>query len=314
MTTQLDNASEHYQAPSTRTLAKLAHLIDHFAANEGNTDLVIPQLQVLKVSEITDIQSYRQTTPGICLVAQGAKTVWLSHQTFNYDATQMVAYAAEVPIKAQISQASADRPFLCLVINFDYKQLARLIARVFPHGLTSKVATQPFYLTPSNEKLAECAVRLLQTLAEEDDPEFLAPLIIEEIIIRLLRSPSGPAIAQIAVRDSHTQKVAKAIDWLKHNFEKPIKVNELANIAGMSPSSFHSHFKTVTSMSPLQYQKALRLYEARHIITTQQVDVSSTCYQVGYASVSQFSREYTREFGLSPTKDMNKFKMQTSAS
>lgn len=314
MTSQFEHINENIQGPTTRTLAKLAHLIDHFATQEGNTELALEQLQVLKVSQITDIQSYRQTTPGICLVAQGAKTVWLSHQTFNYDAKQMVAYAAEIPIKAQITQASSDRPFLCLLINFEHKQLGQLIAKVFPNGLGKKVSTQPFYLTPNTEKLAECAVRLLQTLAEEDDPEFLAPLIIEEIIIRLLRSPFGPAIAQIAVRDSHTQKVAKAIDWLKHNFEKPVKVNELANIAGMSPSSFHTHFKAVTSMSPLQYQKALRLYEARHIITTQNVDISSTCYQVGYASVSQFSREYTREFGLSPTKDMNKFKIEASAS
>ena len=132
----------------------------------------------------------------------------------------------------------------------------------------------------------------------------MSSLIIDEIIIRLLKSENGPAIAQIGIVDSNAHKVSKAITWMKENYKKSIKSEDLAKIAGMSLSSFHAHFKSITSMSPLQFQKTLRLYEAKNLIMSRTMDISNAAYEVGYASTSQFSREYSRCFGASPTKDI----------
>lgn len=143
----------------------------------------------------------------------------------------------------------------------------------------------------------------------------MAPLVIDEILIRLLRSPAGPAIAQIGLTDSYAQKVARAISWIKNNYAEPVLVEDLAKISGMSTSSFHLHFKEITAMSPLQFQKAIRLQEARNLMFAKMIDVSSASLQVGYASVSQFSREYARYFGSSPNKDIAQLRdMRTSSS
>lgn len=136
----------------------------------------------------------------------------------------------------------------------------------------------------------------------------LVPLVIDEILIRLLRSPAGPAIAQIGLTDSNAHKVSRAISWIKDNYALPIKIDELAKVASMSPSSFHSHFKSITSMSPLQFQKTMRLHEARNFMITEMMDVSTACHEVGYSSVSQFSREYSRLFGSSPSRDVDRYR------
>ena len=146
----------------------------------------------------------------------------------------------------------------------------------------------------------------MELIVNQENVDLLVPLMIEEILIRLLRGSMGPSIAQIGLQDSSTHKVSKAINWLKKNFNQTIKMEEIANIAGMSLSPFYTHFKKLTLMSPLQYQKTLRLEEARNIIASRMMDVSCTSTHVGYSSVSQFSREYRRHFGHSPTYDIAK--------
>lgn len=144
----------------------------------------------------------------------------------------------------------------------------------------------------------------MELIADPEDADLLVPLVIDEILIRLLRSPAGPSIAQVGITDSNTQKVAKAISWLKKNYDQPVKMESLAKIAGMSLSLFHTHFKKLTLMSPLQFQKTLRLEEARNLMMSKMMDVTNASFEVGYSSVSQFSREYTRYFGRSPAKDI----------
>lgn len=156
----------------------------------------------------------------------------------------------------------------------------------------------------NNLSIVRAAIRLMELIVDQKDADLLVPLMIDEILIRLLRGSIGSAIAQIGITDSNTPKISKAISWLKNNYNRTIKIEELAKIAGMSLSSFHTHFKKLTLMSPLQFQKILRLEEARNLMISKMMDVTSVSFHVGYSSVSQFSREYSRYFGRSPAKDI----------
>jgi transcriptional regulator GlxA family with amidase domain len=166
-------------------------------------------------------------------------------------------------------------------------------------------------MTPADESVVNAATRLMECLAHPADIELLAPLVIDEILIRLLRSPIGARVAQMGFAESSVQRVEKAISWLRANFSQPMKVEELAESVHMSVSSFHEHFKAVTSMSPLQYQKVLRLQEARRLMLSTMMDAGAACQRVGYLSASQFSREYSRFFGSAPVKDIARLRQET---
>jgi transcriptional regulator GlxA family with amidase domain len=175
---------------------------------------------------------------------------------------------------------------------------------VFPYGLPKTAHTKPIFIGQANPHIIEAATRLIGLSAQTEVSTLLVPLVMEEIYIRLLQSHIGKLVVQIATRDSHLQKVSAAISWLQENFTEPMKVDELAERVNMSISSFHHHFKAITSKSPLQFQKELRLYEAKHLMLSKMMDVSTACMHVGYSSVSQFRREYSRFFGQPPSKDI----------
>ncbi|MFV0322712.1 MAG: AraC family transcriptional regulator [Alphaproteobacteria bacterium] len=287
-------------------LKQLAMLIQKYAPHDGRFPLAVEGVLVTRISHRTETSTHSLAYPGVCIVAQGAKLVSLAENAYEYNESNLIVYAAEVPVSTRIIKASKDTPFLCLVILLDPKKLTDAITKVFPNGVPKVNETQAIYLGENSPQILDSSIRLMELILAQEDADLLAPLMIEEILIRLLRSPSGAAIAQIAVADSHAQKVAKAIVWLKENYNQTMKVGELADIAGMSASSFHSHFKNITAMSPLQFQKTIRLHEARNLITQKMLDVSQAGYEVGYSSVSQFSREYSREFGISPSKDIHR--------
>lgn len=284
-------------------IRKLSHLLEKYAPHDDLFKLTEEGIHVVKSSKITNERSYMLSIPGICLVPQGAKSISFAGNRFEYDESRMVVYAAEIPINMKVIKASKDKPYLCLVIPIDPHRLSELILKVFPHGIPKTEKTSAVYVGDINPKILKSAVRLMELIEQQEDIDLLVPLVIDEILIRLLRSPTGASIAQIGMIDSHATKVSKAISWLKNNYANPIKMDALADITGMSISSFHIHFKAITSMSPLQFQKTLRLQEARNLLRTQMKDVSSTAFEVGYASASQFSREYTRYFGIAPSKD-----------
>ncbi len=309
MTTQATNILD-FRSPGEDSgvtdkndLHKLASLIEKYAPHDGQFDF-IEGLSVFRESKPTEETAYVMAQPGICIVAQGGKAVTIGDQRFEYDESRMIVYAAEVPVNAQILTASLEEPFLCLVVHLDPHKLTELIFRVFPNGVPKPTESRPIYVGQSNPKTVKTAIRMIELVLQQEDEDLLIPLAIEEILIRLLRSPSGPSIAQIGIPDSHAQKIAKACAWLKENYAEPIKIEKLASVAGMSTSSFHKHFKSVTSMSPLQFQKTLRLQEARNLMVTKMMDVSNAGMQVGYSSISQFSREYKSLFGLPPAKDI----------
>jgi AraC-like DNA-binding protein len=247
--------------------------------------------------------------PALCIVAQGAKSVMLGQEVYEYDASRMIIYSVDLPVAAQVTRASHSEPYLGLRLDIDPHKVAELVLKVFPHGLPRVREGRAVCITQADMNIFNAAIRLVELMAQPEDAELLAPLVIDEILIRLLRSPIGVRVAQIGLADSGVQGVAKAVSWLRANFSEPMKVEELAELAHMSVSSFHQHFKSVTSMSPLQYQKVLRLQEARRLMLSM-MDAGTASWHVGYQSASQFSREYSRFFGSAPTKDIARLREQ----
>lgn len=281
----------------------LASLLAKYAPHDGAFTIGSTGLGVSRYSKTNAEKIAVFSHPSLCIVPQGAKFVSLAQGEFEYDSSLMVIYAAEVPLKVRIVKASEEEPFLGLAIPIDFKQLNEVVMKVFPNGVSKTHKSRAVYVDHTNPHILKTAVRIMRLIEQQEDCDLLVPLAIDEILVRLLRSPVGESIAQIGVTDSHASHVAKVIAWLKDNYATQIKMEDLADIACMSVSSFHTHFKSITAMSPLQFQKTLRLQEARKLIRSNRMDISRAAFEVGYASATQFSREYSREFGLPPSKD-----------
>jgi AraC-like DNA-binding protein len=242
--------------------------------------------------------------PSVCLIAQGAKRVRLGDDTYVYDTNHYLFSGLHLPVIAQVIEASLEKPYLGLRLTLDYRDISQLMAdSQLPPPRTQKtdrgMATGE--LTVS---LVNAFQRLVDLLDEEQDIPILAPVIQREIIYRLLVGEQGFRLRQLAVRGTQSQQIAQAVSWLKSNFTKPLQVDELAGMANMGTSTFHQHFRNMTTLSPLQFQKQLRLQEARRLMLAERLDAASAAFQVGYESPSQFSREYNRLFGAPPLRDI----------
>jgi AraC-like DNA-binding protein len=251
--------------------------------------------------------------PSICLVAQGAKRVQLGDDTYIYDAEHYLITSVHLPTVVQIVNASQERPYLGLRLTFDQREVSQLMAdSQLPPPRTQKssrgMATGAVTLS-----LVNAFQRLVDLLDNEQDIPILAPVIQKEIIYRLLVGEQGSRLRQIAVAGTQSQQVARAIQWLKANFTRPLKIDELAEKANMGISTFHHHFRSVTALSPLQYQKHLRLQEARRLMLAERLDAATAAFQVGYESPSQFNREYNRLFGAPPLRDITKLRQIATA-
>ena len=295
-------------APDT---ARLARLIAAYAPHDGSFELRVPGLHASRFSRVNEECVHALRVPSLCMVARGAKTVIVGEDVFEYDASRMIVFSVALPVAAQITQASHSDPYLALKLDLDPHKIAELVLRVYPHGLPPVQDRSAVYITPAEESMVSAATRLMECLALPGDVELLAPLTVDEILIRLLRSPIGVRVAQMGFAESSVDRVAKAISWLRANFSQPMKVEDLAGLVHMSVSSFHEHFKSVTSMSPLHYQKVLRLQEARRLMLSTLMDAGTASQRVGYLSASQFSREYSRFFGSAPTKDIARLRQET---
>ena len=285
-------------------VGRLAALISAYAPHDGAFELHIPGVHAIRRSRTSTELLHAVAEPALCLVAQGAKSVMLGQEVYEYDASRMIAFSVDLPVTAQVTRASYSEPFLAFKLDIDRHKVAELVLKVYPHGLPRVHESRGVYVGQVNVSIINAATRLLELMAEPGDAELLGPLVIDEILIRVLRSPIGVRVAQIGLGESSVYGIAKAVSWLRSNFSQSMKVEELAELAHMSVSSFHQHFKSVTSMSPLQFQKALRLQEARRLMLSTMTDASSASWKVGYQSASQFSREYSRFFGSAPTRDI----------
>lgn len=280
---------------------KVARRTEH----DNAVETAIPGLSLFRYAAPSEPVSYMHE-PSICLIAQGAKRVFLGEEEYVYDENHFLITSVGLPIVAQIIQASPDKPYLGIVLRLDLRELAQLmvdsslpVARLQQSGRGMTVGRLSVALLNAFE-------RLIDLLGGPSDIPVLAPLIQREILYRLLMSDQGPRLRQIATAGSHSHQIARALDWLRANFSRPLRVDELASSAGMSTSTFHHHFRTMTAMSPLQYQKWIRLHEARRLMLTEHQDATSAAFQVGYESPSQFSREYSRLFGAPPLRDIKK--------
>ncbi|MBI4852297.1 MAG: AraC family transcriptional regulator [Acidobacteria bacterium] len=243
--------------------------------------------------------------PSLCVIVQGRKQLMLGQEFYEYSVSDYLAVSVNLPVVGQVVEASKEKPYLCIQFDIVAHQLTELVAKMDKNQSTNTTSYRGLFVGKLDSLLSDCILRLIRLLDTPKDIAILSPLIMQELYYRFLNTEHGQKIAQIAIAGSNMQKIARVIEMLKNNFSKPISVEDMANMVSMSLSSFHHHFKEITSMTPLQYQKRLRLLEARRIMLLEMSDAANTSYRVGYESPSQFSREYSRMFGTSPIKDVN---------
>jgi AraC-like DNA-binding protein len=284
-------------------LSALRESIARLTGKEDGTGTAVPGLILYRKSEPTQPYS-GMYPPCICMAVQGAKRAVLGNNEYVYDAQHYLVTPVNLPTVVQILEASPEKPYLGLVLDLDLRTLAELMldsAIPAPQTQQRGHAMAIGRLTP---ELLDAFKRLVDLLDKPGDIPILAPIIKREIFYRMLTGDQGIRLRQMASAGSQGNKVARAIEWLKENFTEPLRIDDLAAQVNMSSSTFHHHFRTLTAMSPLQYQKWLRLNEARRLMLTESRDAATAAFQVGYESPSQFSREYSRLFGNSPLRDI----------
>jgi len=274
-------------------------------------ETAIPGLSLFRREELTEpiTGTYE---PSICMVAQGAKRVILGEDAYVYDAHHYLITAVHLPTVVQIIEASREKPYLGLRLKFDQHELSKLMVDSHLPPPKTQQSRRGMATGEVTLPLVNAVQRLIDLLAEERDIPILAPVIQREILYRLLIGDQGERLRQIASAGSQSRQIARAIDWLQENFSQPLRIDDLAAQASMSTSTFHHHFRTMTALSPLQYQKQLRLQEARRLMLAEHVDAGTAAFEVGYESPSQFSREYSRLFGSPPLRDIRSLRQQVA--
>ena len=265
-------------------------------------------------TELPGLTLYRNTAPtapnpctyepSLLLIPQGKKRVDLGKQSFVFGGTTFLLTSIELPIVSRVSVASVERPYLAFFLKLDMG-----IVRDVLHTEEVRISPPPsgtggMVLGEATAELLTPCLRMVQLLGTPQDVSFFGKLLQREIIYRLLQSPQGDRLRSVATLAEQSHRTAKAVTWLRDNFEKTLNVDKLASIAGMSRSTLHLHFRSLTAMSPLQFQKQLRLHAARQKMLTEELDAASAAFQVGYGSPSQFNREYKRFFGKPPMRDV----------
>jgi AraC-like DNA-binding protein len=285
----------------------MIRLIDQNHPGDGIFPTAIPRLHLIRFGQPTE-RIHALHEPAVCIVAQGRKRVMLGERIFEYDRSRFLVVSVDVPVAGQVIEATPREPYLCLRLDLDPALLASLFMDIGEAAGRERAPEAGLVLSPITPDLLDAALRLLRLLETPQDAAVLAPLVEREILYRLVCSDQAARLWQIAHGESRLQQVNRAIRRLQRDFEKPVAVAALAAEAGMCVSAFHQHFKTVTAMSPLQYQKQLRLQEARRLILSSALDAASAGHRVGYDSASQFSREYSRLFGAPPMRDAARLK------
>ncbi len=266
---------------------------------------------------IPELVLYRHTAPSVCypttcvpsfsLVVQGRKLINLGGTEYLLSGPSFLLSSIEAPIQSQIVEASEESPFFAMRLLLDMPAVQELLSREDlpePEAHTDSSRAAGLAVGKTTGKLLEAGYRLLELLDTPEDIPFVAPLVQRELVYRILKTPQGERLRAIATRGDLSNRTARAMAWLRANFTKPLRMEELAEIARMGVSTFHHQFRALTAMSPLQYQKQLRLHAARHRMLTDGIDVTHAAYEVGYESPSQFSREYSRFFGQPPLRDV----------
>jgi AraC-like DNA-binding protein len=283
--------------------SELARKIASFVGSAENRATDIPGLTLYRRTGPTTPSSVTYQ-PGVAVVAQGRKRVDLGRTTFIYDHSRFLLTSVDLPVVSQVIEASEEVPYLCLMLRLEMPVVRELLSRE-DFQVPEAPSDSPAMATAETtvELLGACC-RLIDLLDTPQDIPFVGGLIQREIIYRILRGPEGARLRAIATLGDQSQRTAKAITWIRANYAKRLRVENLAEIAGMGISTLHHHFRALTAMSPLQYQKQLRLQAARGRMLVDGLDAASAAFEVGYESASQFNREYSRFFGQPPMRDI----------
>lgn len=295
----------------TDELTKLADAIGRHTSGEGGLQTPVPELLLARRTAASDLQAVTYEA-SLCVVAQGAKEVQLAGERFRYDPAHSLLVSVDVPVSARVVEASPARPCLAVRVTLDPAVVNELLA-----GGTTPMRPGPPARALGVERvdppLLDAVTRLVALLDTPHDLPALAPLVLREITYRVLTGPHGPRLRQIAAAGAPAHRIARAVRWLTEHYAEPLRVQALAKHVGMSPSALHLHFKGVTTLSPLQYQKRLRLQEARRLMLGEGLAAAEAAFRVGYESPSQFGREYRRMFGESPRRNVAALKVEALA-
>jgi AraC-like DNA-binding protein len=289
--------------PARGLRAELARKIASLLGKEEN-----------RITEIPGASLHRRTSPtppcrttyhpGIIVVAQGSKQVNLGPTSFTYDESHFLLTAVDLPIVSWVAAATAEVPCLVLSLRLDMPMVREVLSREEIHVAETPSDSPAMSIGKTTPEFLNACCRLLDLLESPRDIPFLSGLIQREIIYRVVRGPVGARLRAVATLGDQSHRTAKAIAWISANYSKPLRVEELAQLASMGVSTFHHHFRMLTSMSPLQYQKQLRLQSARNLMLNNGLDAASAAFEVGYESPTQFNREYSRFFGQPPMRDI----------
>ncbi|SOE46157.1 Transcriptional regulator, AraC family [plant metagenome] len=284
-------------------------IIARYASEDGDGGTAIPRLFVSSRSRPSQALHTKQQ-PCFVLVTQGAKRLMLGETVIEYGVGDFLVVSLDLPVVSCITLASPEKPLLGLGLAIEGPCLQEVLARMEAPSLPAADTPLGIQLNQAPTELLDATLRLLRLLDRQADIPAMAPLIEQEILYRLLSGPCGATLLRIAATDSPSNKIARAIAWLREHYTDALRIEALAAHVGMSVSSLHHHFSAVTAMTPMQYQKRLRLHEARRLMLIERLDVGSAGYRVGYQSPSQFSREYSRLYGMPPMRDVDRAREQ----
>ena len=283
--------------------AELALRISNHALGEGDTITAIPGLRLYRRSQPSPCVSAAYQ-PSLVVFAQGQKRINVGKTIHLCDGSNFLLTSVDLPVVSQVVRATKEQPILGLILNLEMPTVREILSQHEFHIREDAVDARAMAVGTTSVELFDACIRLLNLLDAPQDIPFLANLIQREIIFRLLSSPQGQHLRAIATLGEQMHRTAKAVEWLRINYAKPLRVEELANMARMGVSTLHHQFRSLTAMSPLQYQKQIRLHVARERMLTEGLDAASAAFEVGYESASQFNREYSRFFGQPPMRDV----------
>lgn len=300
------------QSPEDFTVVQeaLADKVAKKISGPSPLETVIPELALGKYENPTEPTSY-MCEPSICVAVQGSKKVILEEDVYIYDANKFLITSIDLPVVAQVLEATPEKPYLSILMKLDLKLASQMIVDTSLPIPKVEDDSRGVGVSTVSVRLLNVLHRLIDLLETPEDIPVMASLIQREITYLLLVGEQGNKLRQMAMAGTNGSQIAKSTKWLKENFSKHIRIDELANLAGMSTSTFHQHFRSLTAMTPLQYQKWIRLHESRRLMLTEKLDVTTAAFQVGYESPSQFSREYRRLFGAPPLRDIKSLNLAT---
>jgi AraC-like DNA-binding protein len=264
-------------------------------------------IRLNRVSSPTEL-AHGVSNPAFCVIAQGSKEVFLGDDRYQYDPMHYLLVTAELPVVSQITEASPDRPYLSLSVKLEPTLVSSVMVAAGGVAGSNHANVRAINVSVLDADLLDAVVRLTRLLDTPTEAPYLKQLIIREMIYRLLRGEQGDRLRYIAIQAGQTHEIATAIEFLRTEFDQPLRIDDIAQEIGMSVSSFYHHFKSITAMSPLQFQKQLRLQEARRLMLAENLDAASAGYRVGYNDASHFSRDYKNLFGLPPLSDVQRLR------